>query len=106
MQLPHRLRDRRDTRHDHGTALGWSQRRHDRRLGPALAFFAYSLTSLPLLRAGLGPRRVTPPAIGSDSLSITMMEIVETLSLRPCPARARLRAIPSSREDGLGNRVV
>ena len=62
-----------------GTALGWSN-------GATIAasillafFFGYSLTSLPLLRAGLALRRVAPLAFASDTLSITTMEIVDTL---------------------------
>src|SRR2546423_627425 len=62
-----------------GTALGWSN-------GATIAasillafFFGYGLTSLPLLRAGLGLRRAAPLAFASDTLSITTMEIVDTL---------------------------
>src|SRR5581483_1040529 len=62
-----------------GTALGWSN-------GATIAvsillafFFGYSLTSVPLLRAGLGLRRTAPLAFASDTLSITTMEIVDTL---------------------------
>jgi hypothetical protein len=62
-----------------GTALGWSN-------GATIAasivlafFFGYTLTSLPLLRAGLGVRRAAPLAFASDTLSITTMEIVDTL---------------------------
>jgi uncharacterized protein DUF4396 len=62
-----------------GTALGWSN-------GATIAasillafFFGYSLTSWPLLRAGLGLRRTAPLAFASDTLSITTMEIVDTL---------------------------
>ena len=62
-----------------GTALGWSN-------GATIAasivlafFFGYSLTSVPLLRAGLGIRRAAPLAFASDTLSITTMEIVDTL---------------------------
>jgi hypothetical protein len=45
-----------------------------------LAFvFGYGLTSLPLLRSGLPPRRVAALAFASDTLSITTMEIVDTL---------------------------
>jgi Domain of unknown function (DUF4396) len=68
-----------------GTALGWSN-------GAtivasiALAFlFGYGLTSLPLLRAGLAPRRVVPLAFASDTLSITTMEIVDTLIILLIP---------------------
>jgi len=62
-----------------GTAFGWSN-------GATIAasivlafFFGYGLTSLPLLRAGLGLRRAAPLAFASDTLSITTMEIVDTL---------------------------
>ena len=62
-----------------GTALGWSN-------GATvvasilLAFvFGYTLTIVPLLRAGLPRRRVVPLAFASDTLSITTMEIIDTL---------------------------
>jgi hypothetical protein len=62
-----------------GTALGWSNGATIA-ASIALAFlFGYSLTSLPLLRAGLGLRRTAPLAFASDTLSITTMEIVDTL---------------------------
>jgi hypothetical protein len=60
-----------------GTALGFSN------LGTivlaiALAFlFGYSLTSLPLLRAGMALAAVVPIALASDTLSIAVMEIVD-----------------------------
>jgi Domain of unknown function (DUF4396) len=47
-------------------------------LSIALAFaFGYTLTSLPLLRAGLALSAVIPIALASDTLSITTMEIVD-----------------------------
>jgi hypothetical protein len=60
-----------------GTALGFSD------LGTivlaiALAFlFGYSLTSLPLLRSGMALAAVVPIALASDTVSITIMEIVD-----------------------------
>jgi Domain of unknown function (DUF4396) len=60
-----------------GTAAGFSN------LGTvvlsiALAFaFGYSLTSLPLLRAGLVLSAVIPIALASDTLSIATMEVVD-----------------------------
>ena len=60
-----------------GTALGFSD------LGTivlaiALAFlFGYSLTSLPLLRSGMALAAVVPIALASDTISITIMEIVD-----------------------------
>ena len=68
-----------------GTAFGWSN-------GATivasivLAFcFGYGLTSVPLLRAGLTPRQAAPLAFASDTLSITTMEIVDTLIIVVIP---------------------
>jgi hypothetical protein len=68
-----------------GTALGWSN-------GPtialaiALAFvFGYSLTSLPLLRAGLALAAVLPIALASDTLSIAVMELVDNAIILVVP---------------------
>ena len=62
-----------------GTALAWSN-------GATvvasilLAFvFGYGLTSVPLVRSGLPVGRVAPLAFASDTLSLTTMEIVDTL---------------------------
>jgi hypothetical protein len=47
-------------------------------LGILLAFvFGYTLTSLPLLRAGLALAVVAPIAFASDTLSIAVMELVD-----------------------------
>src|SRR3954467_2999910 len=62
-----------------GTALGWSNGATIAASTVLAFFFGYSLTSVPLLRAGLGLRRVAPLAFASDTLSITTMEIVDTL---------------------------
>jgi hypothetical protein len=44
----------------------------------ALAFlFGYSLTSLPLLRSGLALAAVAPLALASDTVSISIMELVD-----------------------------
>ncbi len=48
-------------------------------------FFGYLLTSLPLLRSGLAPRRVAGLAFASDTLSITTMEIVDSLIILVVP---------------------
>ena len=68
-----------------GTALGWSN-------GPtialaiALAFvFGYSLTSLPLLTAGLALATVVPIALASDTLSIAVMELVDNAIILVIP---------------------
>ncbi len=60
-----------------GTALGWSNGATIA-VSIVLAFvFGYSLTSLPLLRGGLALAAVIPIALASDTLSITVMEIVD-----------------------------
>jgi Domain of unknown function (DUF4396) len=57
-------------------------------------FFGYTLTSLPLLRAGLAVAAVIPIALASDTLSIATMEIVDN---------ALLLAIPGAMEAGVGD---
>jgi len=62
-----------------GTAAGFSNL-GTVALSVALAFlFGYTLTSLPLLRAGLALSAVIPIALASDTLSIATMEIVDNL---------------------------
>lgn len=60
-----------------GTALGWGNAATVA-LAVSLAFlFGYSLTMLPLLRAGLTLGIALPLAFASDSLSIALMELVD-----------------------------
>ncbi|HXR30201.1 MAG TPA: DUF4396 domain-containing protein, partial [Solirubrobacterales bacterium] len=62
-----------------GTAFGFSNL-GTVALAVALAFlFGYTLTSLPLLRAGLALSAVIPIALASDTLSIATMEVVDNL---------------------------
>ena len=77
-----------------GTALGFSNL-GTIALAIALAFvFGYSLTSLPLLRAGLALSAVIPIALASDTLSIATMEVVDNLIVV---------LIPGALEAGLGD---
>jgi hypothetical protein len=77
-----------------GTALGWSEW-GTVALAVALAFlFGYSLTSLPLLRAGLAFSAVVPIALASDTVSIAIMEIVDN---------AIMLTIPGAMEASLDN---
>ena len=60
-----------------GTALGWGDW-STIVLAIVLAFFfGYSLTLLPLVRGGVGLRRALPLAFAADTMSITVMEIVD-----------------------------
>jgi hypothetical protein len=77
-----------------GTALGWSNW-PTVALSVALAFcFGYALTSLPLLRAGLPLRDVVPLALASDTVSITVMEVVDN---------AIILVVPGALDAGLGD---
>ena len=61
------------------TALGWGDVASIA-LAVALAFvFGYSLTMLPLLRAGLAFAVVLPLALAADTISIATMEVVDNL---------------------------
>jgi hypothetical protein len=62
-----------------GTALGWSNEATIV-LAIALAFlFGYSMTIVPVLRAGVGLGAAIGVAFAADTLSITVMEIVDNL---------------------------
>lgn len=77
-----------------GTVLGFSNW-GTVALAVGLAFlFGYSLTSLPLLRAGLGAAVVIPIAVASDTFSIAVMELVDN---------AIVLAVPGAMEAGLSS---
>jgi Domain of unknown function (DUF4396) len=60
-----------------GTALGWSAVQTIV-LAVALAFvFGYSFTIGPVMRSGLSLRAAIPVALAADTISITVMEIVD-----------------------------
>ena len=60
-----------------GTALGWSDVQTIV-LAVALAFvFGYALTIGPVMRSGLALRAAIPVALAADTVSITVMEIVD-----------------------------
>ncbi len=68
-----------------GTALGFSDL-GTIALAVALAFlFGYTLTSLPLLRAGMALGAVIPIALSVDTLSIAVMEIVDNAIMLAVP---------------------
>lgn len=77
-----------------GTALGFSNL-GTIALAVALAFlFGYTLTSLPLLRAGLAIGVVAPIAFASDTASIALMELVDN---------AIMLIVPGAMDAGLGD---
>ena len=68
-----------------GTALGWSNAATIA-LAIVLAFvFGYSFTVAPVLRAGLGLGAALGVALAADTLSITVMEIVDNAVLLVIP---------------------
>jgi hypothetical protein len=77
-----------------GTALGWGTVATIALAVVLAFFFGYSLTMLPLLRSGLALATVLPLAFASDTLSITVMEIVDNLIIL---------VIPGAMEAGLGS---
>ena len=68
-----------------GTALGWGNVATIALAVVLAFFFGYSLTMLPLLRSGLALATVLPLAFASDTLSITVMEIVDNLVMLLVP---------------------
>ncbi|MBW3592731.1 MAG: DUF4396 domain-containing protein [Actinobacteria bacterium] len=63
------------------TALGWSDVASIA-LAVGLAFlFGYSLTSVPLIRASLPLATVVPIALAADTVSITIMEVIDNLAM-------------------------
>jgi hypothetical protein len=77
-----------------GTALGWSDLQTIALAVVLAFFFGYSLTSLPLLRSGMALAAVVPIALASDTISITIMEIVDN---------AIMLLIPGAMDAGLDN---
>ena len=77
-----------------GTALGWGDWST---IGLAVVlafFFGYSMTLVPLVRAGVVLATALPIAFAADTLSITVMEIIDN---------AIMIAIPGAMEAGLAN---
>ena len=77
-----------------GTALGWGDFQTIALAVVLAFFFGYSFTVVPLLRSGLALATVVPIALAADTISITVMEIVDN---------AIMLAIPGAMEAGLTN---
>jgi len=61
------------------TALGWGNAGQIG-LAVGLAYlFGFGLTALPLVRAGLAPGAIVSTALASDTISITIMEVIDNL---------------------------
>jgi len=77
-----------------GSALGWGNFTTIVLAIVLAFFFGYGLTMVPLLRSGMALGAVLPLAFASDTLSITVMEIVDNLIIV---------VIPGAMEAGLGS---
>jgi hypothetical protein len=76
------------------TSLGWGDVASIA-LAVGLAFlFGYSLTSVPLLRAGIPFAAIVPIALAADTVSIAIMEFIDNLAMV---------LVPGAMEAGLGD---
>jgi hypothetical protein len=76
------------------TALGWGNAAQ-MVLAIALAYlFGFSLTALPLVRARLPWRQLVTTALAADTISITIMEVIDNLFVL---------ALPGAMDAGLGD---
>ncbi len=77
-----------------GTALGWSDLQSVA-LAVALAFlFGYAFTIGPVMRSGLALGAAIPVALAADTVSITVMEVVDN---------AVMLLVPGAMESGLSS---
>jgi len=80
-----------------GTALGWGNLATIA-LAVGLAYlFGFALTSLPLFRAGLTFAAIVPIALAADTVSITIMEVIDN---------AFVLLVPGAMEAGLGDPLL
>jgi len=67
------------------TALGWGNA-PQMVLAIFLAYvFGFGLTAWPLIRAGLAARAVVSTALAADTISITIMEVIDNLTVLAIP---------------------
>jgi uncharacterized membrane protein len=76
------------------TAWGWSNVPQIALAVVLAYFFGFLLTSLPLIRARLAPRTIVATALAADTVSITIMELIDN---------GTVILIPSALDAGLGD---
>ncbi len=76
------------------TAFGWGNVAQIAVAVGLAYFFGFLLTSLPLIRARLAPRTIVTTALAADTVSITIMELIDNLTVI---------LIPSALAAGLGD---
>ena len=63
------------------TAFGWGNTAQIAAAVLLAYFFGFLLTSLPLIRAKLAPRTIVSTALAADTVSITIMELIDNLTI-------------------------
>jgi hypothetical protein len=76
------------------TALGWGNLPQIALAIGLAYFFGFLLTSMPLIRARLAPRTIVATALAADTVSITIMELIDN---------GTVILIPSALDAGLGD---
>jgi Domain of unknown function (DUF4396) len=76
------------------TALSWGDVAQVALAVSLAYFFGFLLTSMPLIRARLAPRTIIATALAADTVSITIMELIDN---------GTVILIPSALEAGLGD---
>jgi hypothetical protein len=76
------------------TAFGWGNVAQIALAVGLAYFFGFALTAMPLVRAGLSGRAVVSTALAADTVSITIMEIIDNLTVV---------LIPTAMDAGLGD---
>ena len=79
-----------------GTAFGWSDLATIVAAVGLAYLFGFALTSLPLFRAGLALAAIVPIALAADTVSITIMEVIDN---------GFMLSWPGAMEAGLGDLV-
>jgi hypothetical protein len=75
-------------------ALGWGNVPQIALAVGLAYFFGFLLTSMPLIRARLAPRTIVATALAADTVSITIMELIDN---------GTVILIPSALDAGLGD---
>lgn len=80
-----------------GTAFGWGNLATIALAVGLAYFFGFGLTSLPLFRAGLTLGAIVPIALAADTVSITIMEVIDN---------AFVLLTPGAMEAGVGDPLI
>jgi hypothetical protein len=80
-----------------GTAFGWGNLATIATAVGLAYLFGFGLTSLPLFRAGLSFAAIVPIALAADTVSITIMEIIDN---------ATVLLIPGAMEAGVDEPLI